>query len=40
VVAVTPVFVSFGINKKGKVYFEHGFYDSATVPDDSVYNKK
>jgi hypothetical protein len=39
VVAVTPVFVSFGINKKGKVYFEHGFYDSATVPDDSVYNK-
>ena len=40
VVAVTPVFVSFGINKKGKVYFEHGFYDSATVPGDSVYNKK
>ena len=37
--AVTPVFVSFGINNKGKVYFEHGFYDTATVPGDSVYNK-
>ena len=37
--AVTPVFVSFGINKKGKIYFEHALYDTATVPDDSVYNK-
>jgi hypothetical protein len=37
--AVTPVFVSFGINNEGKVYFEHGFYDTATVPGDSVYNK-
>jgi hypothetical protein len=37
--AVTPVFVSFGINNKGKVYFEHGFYDTATVPDDSVYSE-
>ena len=37
--AVTPVFVSFGINNNGKVYFEHALYDTATVPDDSVYNK-
>ena len=37
--AVTPVFVSFGINKKGKIYFEHALYDTATVPDDSVYSK-
>jgi len=37
--AVTPVFVSFGINNKGKIYFEHALYDTATVPDDSVYNK-
>ena len=37
--AVTPVFVSFGINNQGKVYFEHALYDTATVPDDSVYNK-
>jgi hypothetical protein len=37
--AVTPAFVSFGINNKGKIYFEHAFYDTATVPDDSVYNK-
>ena len=38
--AVTPVFVSFGINNNGKVYFEHALYDTATVPDDSAYNKK
>ena len=37
--AVTPVFVSFGINNNGKIYFEHALYDTATVPDDSVYNK-
>ena len=37
--AVSPVFVSFGINNKGKIYFEHALYDTATVPDDSVYNK-
>ena len=37
--AVTPVFVSFGINSNGKVYFEHALYDTATVPDESVYNK-
>ena len=37
--AVTPVFVSFGINNQGKVYFEHALYDTATVPDDSVYSK-
>jgi len=37
--AVTPVFVSFGINNNGKVYFEHALYDTATVPDDSVYSE-
>ena len=37
--AVTPVFVSFGINNQGKVYFEHALYDTATVPGNSVYNK-
>jgi len=37
--AVSPVFVSFGINNNGKIYFEHALYDTATVPDDSVYNK-
>lgn len=36
--AVTPVFVSFGINNEGKVYFEHALYDTATIPVDSVYS--
>ena len=36
--AITPVFVSFGINSDGKIYFEHALYDTATIPNDSVYN--
>ena len=36
--AVTPVFVSFGINSDGKIYFEHALYDTATIPSDSAYN--
>ena len=37
--AVTPVFVSFGINNNGKIYFENAFYDTATNPSNSAYNK-
>ena len=37
--AVTPVFVSFGINSDGKIYFENAFYDTATNPSNSAYNK-
>ena len=37
--AVTPVFVSFGINSEGKIYFENAFYDTATNPSGSAYNK-
>jgi len=36
--AITPVFVSFGINSDGKIYFEHALYDTATIPNDSAYN--
>jgi len=37
--AVTPVFVSFGINSDGKIYFENAYYDTATNPSNSAYNK-
>ena len=36
--AITPVFVSFGINSDGKIYFEHALYDTANIPSDSAYN--
>ena len=35
---VIPVFVSFGINSDGKIYFEHALYDTANIPSDSAYN--
>ena len=31
--------VDDGINNNGKIYFENAFYDTATNPSNSAYNK-
>jgi hypothetical protein len=36
----TAVFVSFGLNKDDKVFFENGHYDTASLPKNSVYSKE